>query len=447
MAPIAEPIADRPELLRILGAVFGIAVGVGSMIGAGILRTPGSVAHAVPSYWWIIGLWAFAGCHTLLSANITAELYTAMPKAGGPYVPVRRLFGDLAGLLVGVCDTLNSAASTAALALAGVDFLALAIPAAGAYPIALSGAIIAGIFFLNVLGVREGRAAQVAMTAVKVALLLIIIVAAWLLPPAPAPIAASVMAPSFGLAGVIAAYQLIAGAYSGWPNAVYFAEEDVAPGRNIPRALYGAVLAVAALYLLINFALLRVNGVVALGGQDIPVGALIQRLVGGLGPPLLGVTGFLLIVGCCHAGLMCAPRVVFGLARDGLIPRQFAQVSRSGTPQLGLLLVTSASLALAFTGSFEAAFRLVATTGVALTMLLDVVFFALRRREPDLSRPYRARVYPWLPGLALLLDFTFLASILGFDPLSGLITLGTLGAVSITWLAVRRLRRSAPHAT
>lgn len=442
MVTIAQPVADRPQLLRILGAAFGIAVGVGSMIGAGILRTPGSVAHAVPAYWWIIGLWAFAAVHSLLSANIFAELYTAMPKAGGPYVPVRRLFGDLAGLLVGICDALNSAASTAALALAGVDFLALTWPSASGYPVSLACAIIAALFVVNALGVREGRAAQIAMTAIKVGLLLLIAVAAMLLPPvaARAPFA---IAPVIGLAGVIAAYQLISGAYSGWPNPVYFAEEDVAPSRNIPRALYGSVIAVAALYLIINFALLRVNSVTGLGAQEIPVGALIAKLTGGTGAALLGLSGFILIIGCCHAGLMVAPRILFGLSRDGLFPRVATQVSRSGTPQVGLAIIALASAALAATGSFEAAFRVVATTGVALSLLLDLAFFALRTREPDLLRPYRARAYPWLPAMALILDFAFLVSILWFDPLSGLITLGTLGAVSIVWLAVQRWRSSA----
>lgn len=446
MAATADDVAARPHLLRILGAVFGVAVGVGSMIGAGILRTPGSVAHSVPAYWWIIGLWAFAAVHCALTANIWAELFTALPKAGGPYVPLRRIFGNLAGLLAGVCDALNSSASIAALALAGVDFLSLTWPAAHGYPVTLSCAIIAALFGVNALGIREGRAAQIAMTAIKVGLLLLIVLATSLLPPAD-PVPVRDLAPAIGLAGIIAAYQLVSGAYAGWSNGVYFAEEDIAPSRNIPRALFGSIVGVGLLYLVINFCLLRVNSVAGLGAQDIPVGALIARLTGGAGPALLGITGFALIIGCCHANMMVAPRIIFGLSRDGLLPRIGAQVSRSGTPQVALVLITLASAALAMTGSFEAAFRLVATTGVALALVLDLAFFALRLREPALPRPYRARFYPWLPALAVLLDFAFLASILWFDPLSGLITLGTLGSVSIVWLAVRRLRRGAPQAT
>lgn len=427
--------------MRILGVIFGLAVGIGSMIGAGILRTPGSVALAVPSYWCIIGLWGFAGLHALLSANIFAELFTAVPCAGGPYVPVRQAFGELPALLVGSCDALNSAASTAALALAGVDFLALAWPGLASHAISIAVALILALFAINALGVREGRAAQVTMTAIKIGIVLLIALAALLLPPAPAA-NHRLLGGAVGLAGLIAAYQLISGAYSGWPNPVYFAEEDVAPARNLPRALYGSILAVAALYLLINFVLLRVNNVVQLGAQEIPVGALIDRLAGPIGPVLLGVTGFILILGCCHGGLMVAPRIIYGLSRDGLLPAAGGQVGRSGTPQIGLALITVASAALAYTGTFEAAFRLVATTGVALAFLLDLAFFTLRVREPALVRPYRARGYPLLPVLVLLLDLAFLASILWFDPLSGAITLGTLGAIALLWLGTRRVTRA-----
>lgn len=426
--------------------MFGVAITVGSMIGAGILRTPGSVAHSVPAFWWILGLWAFAGVHTLLSANVFAELFTSVPAAGGPYVPVRRAFGDLPAVLIGSSDALNSAASTAALALAGVDFLALTWPGLAAHPVSIANIIITALFGINALGLREGRAAQIAMTSIKIGILLVIALAAFLLPAAPVAGHAALL-PAIGLAGIIAAYQLISGAYSGFGNTVYFAEEDVAPARNIPRALFGSIIGVAALYLLINFSLLHVSGVAGLGAQAIPVGTMIGRLTGSLGPILLGLTGFILIIGCCHGGLMAAPRIIFGMSRDGLIPRFGSQVSRSGTPQVALFIVALASAALAGTGSFEAAFRVVATTGVATALVLDVALFTLRFREPELARPYPARGYPLFPALALSLDLAFLISILWFDPSSGLITLGALGAVSIVWLAVRRLRRGIPNAT
>ena len=84
-ATAAAPSA--PHLLKLLGVIFGLAVGIRSIIGGGILRTPGAVAELTPSFWWIVGLWLFGGIHTLLVANVLAELSTAIPKAGGHLCP------------------------------------------------------------------------------------------------------------------------------------------------------------------------------------------------------------------------------------------------------------------------------------------------------------------------------------------------------------------------
>jgi len=434
------PNTDATGLLRILGVVTGLAVGVGSMIGAGILRTPGTIAQLIPSFWMIIGLWIVAGVHSLLGANVAAELFTEVKQAGGVYVPVRRAFGNVGGALIGWTDIINQGASTAAGALAGVDFLALAWPAAHDRMLQIAVAMILGLFLINVVGVREGRAAQVAMTAAKFAILLIIVVGALLLPPvsfAPTPVATMM-----SLAGTVAAYQLIIGVYSGWVNPAYLVEEDVAPNRNVPRVLFGSVLSVAVVYIAINLVLLRIFSVPALAALQIPVGTVIGRLTGSVGTALLGITGFLLIVGNCNAGLMIAPRIVFGLSRDGLFPRWGMQVSRSGTPQLALTLIALLSVVLVATGSFDAAFRLVAATGVLTYVALDLAFFAIRLREPALERPFRALGYPWLPAAATLLDVGIFVAILLFDPVSGLMTVGSLIVVAAAWSVIATLRKN-----
>lgn len=435
----APTLARSGGLLRVLGAAFGLAVGVGSMIGAGILRTPGSIAQLTPSVLFIMGLWVVAGVHSLLGANVAAELFTELKQAGGVYVPVRRAFGDIAGSLIGWTDIINQGASTAAMALAGVDFLALAWPGAHARPLQLAIGIILALFAINMLGVREGRAAQVMMTAAKVAILLVIVAGALLLPPIGGP-ASRPIESSLSLASAVAAYQLVLGVYSGWINPAYFVEEDVAPNRNVPLVLFGSVAAVAVLYVAMNWVLLGIIPLAELGTMEIPVGNLIERLTGAGGTLLLGVTGFLLIVGCCNAGLMVAPRIVFGLSRDGLFPRWGTQVSRSGTPQLGLAFITMLSIALVATGSFEAAFRLIAATGVVTYVALDIALFALRFREPRLERPFAAIGYPWLPLATVALDAVVLAAIIWFDPLSGAIMVGSLVAVGIAWSIIRARR-------
>ncbi len=442
-ATAAPPSA--PHLLKLLGVVFGLAVGIGSIIGGGILRTPGAVAELTPTFWWIVGLWLFGGIHTLLGANILAELSTAIPKAGGIYVPVRRAFGDLAAMVVGWGDMLSVAAATAALAIAGTEFLALASPVAGDWKISLAITLILALLAINALGLREGRAAQILTTALKLGLLAAIIFAAFALPAV--PVSAVVEAgPAIGFAAALAAYQLVYGACTGWTTPVYFVEEDVAPGRNIPRALIFSVLAVMIVYVALNLVLLRAIPISELAQMDIPVGELLGQMFGRAGTALLALTGFIIIVSCCNAQIMMGPRIIYGLARDGMAPRHGMQVNRGGTPWVGLLVFGIAALAMTATGSFEAAFRLMGALTIIILIAVDLSIFVLRRREPNLDRPFRAIGYPLLPLLALLLDIGVTAAIIWFDPKSGLTTLALLAFAVAIWFVTARFRATAPAA-
>jgi APA family basic amino acid/polyamine antiporter len=436
---------SAPHLLKLLGVVFGLAVGIGTIIGGGILRTPGAVAAEIPSFWWIVGLWIFGGVHALLGANLAAELFTSVPKAGGVYVPVRRAFGDLPAMVIGWGDVLNNAAGLAALSIAGAEFLALASPAVVSWKLPLAIALIFGLLAINALGLREGRAAQVATTALKVALLLAIVAAAITLPAVPVS-AVVEAAPLIGLAAILAAYQLVYGAVTGWITPVYFVEEDVAPGRNLPRSMMLSVVAVTVVYVALNLALLRAIPISELAQMDIPVGDLLGRLFGPLGTVLLGLTGFIIILGCCNGLIMMGSRIVYGLGRDGLFPRQGMLVNRGGTPWVGLVVFGIAALAMTSTGSFEAAFRLMGALTVVSFVVVDVSLFVLRRREPNLARPFGAIGYPLLPILALLLDIGFTAAIIWFDPKSGLITIGLLAAAVPVWLLTARFRTPTPAA-
>lgn len=428
-----------PHLLKLLGVIFGLAIGVGSMIGGGILRTPGAVAELIPSLWWILGLWIFGGVHALLGANILAELATSIPKAGGIYVPVRRAFGDLAAMVVGWGDTLSVAAATAALAIAGSEFLALAAPAAANWKLSFAVALILGLLAINAMGLREGRTAQIVTTALKLALLLAIIAAAIALPSVPVSAVVGA-APAIGLAAALAAYQLIYGAYAGWTSPVYFVEEDVAPARNIPRALMFSVIAVTLVYLALNLVLLRAIPVAELGQMDIPVGDLLGQMFGRAGATILGLTGFIIILSCCNAQTMQGPRIIYGLARDGLFPRQGMLVNRGGTPWTGLLIFGIAAVAMTATGSFEAAFRLMGALTLVILIAVDLSIFVLRRREPNLERPFGAFGYPLLPLIALFLDVAVTVAIVWFDPASGLTTIALLAFAVAVWFLTARFR-------
>ena len=174
--------------------------------------------------------------------------------------------------------------------------------------------------------------------------------------------------------------------------------------------------------------------------MDIPVGELLGQLFGRAGTALLGLTGFIIILGCCNAQIMMGPRIIYGLARDGMAPRHGMQVNRGGTPWVGLLVFGLAALAMTATGSFEAAFRLMGALTIIILIAVDLSIFVLRRREPNLDRPFRAIGYPLLPLLALLLDIAVTAAIIWFDPKSGLTTLALLAVGCRDMVQHARLR-------
>ena len=147
--------ATTGGLQKRLGLPFAIAIMAGSVIGAGILRTPGVVANEVPVFWIAMLLWALGGIYVLLSVNVVSELTTALPRAGGIYVPVHEAFGDGMGLLAGWAIWAGYVAGAAALALAFVEFLAIAIPSLQGYTVPLALAAIGAVTKGKAKGIKQ----------------------------------------------------------------------------------------------------------------------------------------------------------------------------------------------------------------------------------------------------------------------------------------------------
>ncbi|HXG98884.1 MAG TPA: APC family permease [Sphingomicrobium sp.] len=426
-------------LLRILGLGFALAVGVGSVIGGGILRTPASVADSVGSVQIALLLWAAVAVHSLIQANVVAELMAALPKAGGLFVPAKEAFGEGGGLLIGWVDWLNMVAGIAALSIITAEFLGVLLPQIAAHP-GISGVVIACAFYaLNWIGIREGSAAQIVGSLAKVAFLLGIVALIFFMPPQGAswPLDASTSSP-VTLLGIVVAYQIIIGAYAGWANPIYFAEEDTNPGRNLPRALFGTVLAVAALYLLVSTALSYALPLDALRSSKLAAADAVGGIFGSFALQIVAAGAVLIAATCLNANIMAAPRILYGLAEQRLFPRVALAVNGGGTPTVALAFTALASIALTFTGEFETVFKIMAALGMFPLLMADLALFKLRRDAPDLLRPYRAKLYPYLPALALLLDLTVLSAFLASDWINGLFI---LAAVAIAWPIGSWMRR------
>ena len=294
------------------------------------------------------------------------------------------------------------------------------------------------MFALNWIGVREGSAAQIVTSAAKLALLLGLVGAIFLLRGAAAADVPAASAAPIGLLGIVVAYQLIVGTYSGWASPVYFAEEEKDPARNMPRALFGSLAAVILIYLLMNAALLYALPVDRLSRSELPVAEAIADIFGGTSIAVVAAVAVVCALGTINAGIMLATRILHGLGRDGFVPAVTSRVNRGGTPDVAIGVSAVATVALAATGQFEAVFLAVGALSIAILVVVDAAFFALRWREPELERPFRARGYPWLPGLALVLDLAVLAAFLLADWRSALfMALGVAFCIPLT-LAARR---------
>jgi len=436
-----SPATSPGRLLRLLGLGFGIAIAVGEMIGSGIMRTPSLVAASVPLAAAILALWGFGALHAALQANVLAELGTALPRVGGQYVFVRRALGDLAGLATGWAMWCAHVTGLAAACIAFADFLGLIWPWAARHTAAAAIALQIVLYAANVTGLREGRTLQGLTSLLKTALLLAFAGAALSLAPVRLALPPPQVEAPLGLLALAAAYQLIRGAYNGWHAPVYFAEENVAPARNIPRALFAGIALAGAVYLLVNAALLSALGPFGLAADKLPYATVLARVAGGWAATLFALGAMVTVASVANANVMIAPRVLYALARDRLLPAALVAVNRGGSPYRAFAPTAAVSILLATIGGFRFVFGLIALLVTLASVLTEIAYFVLRRREPALARPFRARLHPWLPGLALAVDMALLVLFVLADWRGALFA----GALCLAVIPLALARREKPE--
>jgi APA family basic amino acid/polyamine antiporter len=407
--PNARPVAPTTGLLRVLGVAFGATIIVGNTIGAGILRTPGDVAAALPSPVWFLGVWIAGGLFALCGAMTVAELAAMLPKSGGQYVYARRALGEYGGFVIGWTDWISSAAATAANAIALGELTGALWPGAAA-PTAVALIVVFAFTVLHWTGVRSGDLSTQALGVIKVLTLIAVAIACLAAPPLAASAREQLLFPGgVALAGaLVIAFQSVMYTYDGWTGFTYFGGEIRDP-RQVSRAMAFGVMTVVIVYLALNTAFLHTLGIGGLAGEKFAARAAAVGLFGTIGERVVSAVIGVSLLGLVSAVVMLTARVPFAMAEDGLLPRAMTHVNRGGTPDLALFMSSAVAILLIVTGSFGsvlalAAFFYVLQYGVSFASL-----FILRFREPDLPRPYRAPGYPFIPALVLLSAIAFIA--------------------------------------
>ena len=385
----------RRPLLRILGLTFGLAVILGGTIGVGILRTPGTVAAQLGSRTLILAVWTLGGLYTLIGVVCFAELGTALPQTGGYYVYSRRAFGDRIGFLTGWTDWVTYCAVLGYVSIATGEFSLALVPeltalGLGVTPIAL--AALSAFVLLQWMGLKVTSRAQEITSLVKFLAFLALVAACLRHPGGTA--APEIARPESLFFAVVIALQSVIITYGGWQSALYFAEEDRDPAKNLPRSMVGGVAVVVVVYLLVNLALLHVLPLSQLATSMLPAADAAQVVFGAGGQRLVTLLSLISLLPLLNAILMVGTRILYALSRD--IPRwsRAADVSEGGTPVVAMLVTAVGAMLLAASGTFE---KLVAIASFFLAsnyFVCCVALLVLRRREPDLPRPFRAWGYP-----------------------------------------------------
>lgn len=423
-----------PTDRRPLGFAAALATVVANIIGTGVFTTLGlQVAETVDGF-ALLAQWVVGGLIALAGALTYGELSAAIRGSGGEYRFLGRIYHQGLGTIAGWVSIAVGFAAPVALAAMALGRYAgplLGVPARTLGILAILAAT--GV---HLLAPETGGRVQVAVTALKVMLIVAFVAVGIGQGPESGmtftPLASTggqIFSGSFALSLVYVSY-----AYSGFNAAAYFQGEVADAERNVPRALVVGTLLVTALYVGLNWIFLRSTPAADLAGQ-IDIGAIVaERIFGPDGGRVLSGIIALLLVSTISAMTLAGPRVIEAMAEDLPPLRPLAERTATGSPSRAVLMQGALALAFVLTDSFDGVLTYAGFTLTLFTLLAVVGVFVLRRREPALSRPYRVWGFPWTPlffaGFSL---WTLLVVIRDrpIEAVGGAVTLGI--AALLTW--------------
>jgi basic amino acid/polyamine antiporter, APA family len=458
--------AEEP-LVRGLNLTAASSIVVGIVIGSGIFIGSNRVAQGVESVWGLMAVWIAAGLLTLLGALTYAEFGAAMPRSGGDYVYTRRGLGAGWGFLTGwITFFINLPASIGALALAFASQLDSLKPAlhedlfASGFAIKFTAiGVIAILTLVNYLGVRQAGMTQTVLTGLKLLLIgVVVLVGMSQFADNPQALQGTKDAAAGGFAlALVGAFW----AYDGWSGVSRVAAEVKNPSKNLPKALIFGILGVIAIYVLINLAYLAVFGLQGLAGTTgnnevdrLVASRAAEAVLGANGLRFVAIMIMVSILGPLNGLTLSGPRVYYAMARDRLFPAPLARVHPfHRTPHVAIVFQGALAAGLALFLTFEILSSYVVLAAWLQYALTAIALMRLRKREPDLKRPYKVPLYPAVPILFIVLSLAFLGWLIvsavinrSTDPdgfLYTLLNVAIIGAAWPAWLIMRRHRSQA----
>ena len=434
------------QLLRKLGLFDSTMVMVGIVIGSGIFLTTGIMAKYIPSAGLILLAWIVGGLLTLAGALTYAELGAALPEAGGQYVYLREAYGNLAAFLFGwILFLVYMTGGIAGLALAFSEYFGYFFPSLSmgstlfsqtfhifghSLTYSLSAGQLVGVTVIillsifNFIGVGLGKFIQNTFTVLKIGIIITIIGLGFLIGKGTAiDFSFKPAGMSFGqiIIGFGVALVAIIWAYDGWNNVNFVAGEIKKPSRNLPLALITGTMGITVLYVLINYLYLYALPIPEAVGVVRIAEKATTALFGASTGALISAAVIISAFGALNGSILTGPRVYYAMAKDGLFFRNVSRIHpRFRTPGIAILIQAIWASLLTLVGTFEQIFTFAMFIAIVFWIGATASVFTLRKKLPDLPRPYKTWGYPVVPALFILASLGILLNTLLEKPVEAL---------------------------
>lgn len=419
-----------------------VMVVIANMIGTGVFTTLGLQLAGVQSPFAVLMLWVLGGVSAFCGALSYGELGAMMPRSGGEYTYLSRIYHPAVGFLSGLVSIAASFPAPIALtAIALGHYVTAVFPAADGTAVAVAAIVI--LTLVHGVDVQFGCSFQNVFTSGKMLLIIAFIVSGFLvsnprefaLIPSPLELE-TLVSPAFAVSLVYASY-----AYAGWNASAYIAGEIPRPERNLPLSLFLGTGVVAVSYVLLNVVFLRTVPMSELTGR-LDIGYLSARAIfGETGSRVMTLLICLALTSSMSSMIMVGPRIAQTMGQDFLILGRLAKKTSRGSPLYAMLFQSSLAILLAATSAFNVVLTYVGFTLALFDSITVLGVFVLRIKEPHAHRPFKAWGYPLTPALHLLLNAWMLCTLLVERPLPSSIGLATAMSALLVYKMVARTRK------
>jgi APA family basic amino acid/polyamine antiporter len=412
----------KNQLQRILGRGFSMAACVGSIIGLGILRTPGEIVKVVSDPWLYLGWWFGGGLFVLMTLLFVGELMSMTRKSGGVYSLISRAFGRFPSFVIGWIDWVSFSATMALKAVVAAEYLAILLPSLAPHVTVLALFITSAFATLQLAGTRVSASIQETASAgigLVIAILACALFYGAMASTGPIEVAsASGSVESLGIMafGLVAASIIFT--YDGWAGPSYFCGEVRSGGRGVVKGSIQGFLVVMVLYMLLNVALVLSVPLTSIGGNDLAMAKALNLLFGSSVETVLIVAAVFILLAHQNLNYMMTSRIIYALSQDGLGSEKATVVADNGAPVGAVILSWILVCILIAVGSFEFLLKLTVSLLLIAYVAMVLGVFRLRRSEPNAERPFVAWGYP----------FTGVVCAIGWSAVAVLISVGSVSS-------------------